>query len=293
MRYDAPKATLMSYIIKGVLGQNLPWGLVILGAMIAIVLGIAALGAAWAGGYWFSAFWLIAAIIVHWEWQNLIGGPNHELRVLFGSAGLLVAAPLATNDAVFWAIVALLAAALGASLTSGIKPPIRLLPGAGVLYAGAMLVSVCLLRASWPYGLYAIMWLFALVWGADVMAYFGGRLIGGPKLWPRVSPAKTWSGFCVGVLCGAAAGLAAAPAGGRTLMLFAFGLAAGAVAQGGDLFESFLKRRFGVKDSGHLIPGHGGLMDRLDGFIAASVFVALASAARYGILDIAAGIFQW
>src|SRR5580698_3416427 len=68
----------------------------------AIVLGIAALGAAWAGGYWFSAFWLIAAIIVHWEWQNLIGGPNHELRVLFGSAGLLVAAPLATNDAVFW-----------------------------------------------------------------------------------------------------------------------------------------------------------------------------------------------
>ena len=76
-------------------------------------------------------------------------------------------------------------------------------------------------------------------------------------------------------------------------MLFAFGLAAGAVAQGGDLFESFLKRRFGVKDSGHLIPGHGGLMDRLDGFIAASVFVALASAARYGILDIAAGIFQW
>ena len=259
----------------------------------AIVLGAAALVAAWAGGYWFSAFWLIAAVIVHWEWQNLIGGPNHELRALFGAAGLVVAAPLATNDAVFWAIVALLAGALCASLTSGIKPPVRLLPGAGVLYAGAMLVAVCLLRASWPYGLYAIMWLFAVVWGADVMAYFGGRLIGGPKLWPRVSPAKTWSGFCVGVLCGAGAGLAAAPAGSRTIMLFALALAAGAVAQGGDLFESFLKRKFGVKDSGHLIPGHGGLMDRLDGFIAASIFVALVGAARYGILDIAAGIFQW
>jgi phosphatidate cytidylyltransferase len=259
----------------------------------ALILMAVALAAAWAGGYWFSAFWLIAAVVVHWEWQILIGGPNHELRVLFGAAGLVVAAPLATNDAVFWAIVALLAGAIGAALTSGIKPPFRLLPGAGVLYAGAMLVCVCLLRASWPYGLYAIVWLFAVVWGTDVMAYFGGRLIGGPKLWPRVSPAKTWSGFCVGVLCGAGAGLIAAPPGGAMLALFGFGLAAGAVAQGGDLFESFLKRRFGVKDSSHLIPGHGGLMDRLDGFIAAATFVALASAARYGIADIAAGIFQW
>ena len=259
----------------------------------AIALMAAALGAAWAGGYWFGAFWLIAALVVHWEWQNLIGGPNHELRVLFGAAGLIVAAPLATNDSVFWAIVALLAGAVGSTLTSGIKPPIRLLPGVGVIYAGAMLVSVCLLRASWPYGLYAIVWLFAVVWGTDVMAYFGGRLIGGPKLWPRVSPAKTWSGFCVGVLCGAGAGLVTAPATGSTLALFAFGLTTGAAAQGGDLLESFLKRRFGVKDSSHLIPGHGGLMDRLDGFIAAAIFVALAGAARYGVLDIAAGIFQW
>ena len=259
----------------------------------AIVLGAAALVAAWAGGYWFSAFWLIAAIIVHWEWQNLIGGPNHELRALFGAAGLVVAAPLATNDAVFWAIAALLAGALGASLTSGIKPPIRLLPGAGVLYAGAMLVAVCLLRASWPYGLYAIMWLFAVVWGADVMAYFGGRLVGGPKLWPRVSPGKTWSGFYIGVFCGAAAGLLAAPVASSFLVLFCLGLATAAVSQGGDLFESALKRRYGVKDSGRLIPGHGGLMYRLDGFIAAAIFAAFIGATRYGIDNIAAGIFQW
>jgi phosphatidate cytidylyltransferase len=259
----------------------------------AIVLMAAALGAAWAGGYWFGAFWLIAALAIQWEWQNLIGGPNFELRVLFGAAGFVVAAPLATNDAVFWAIAALLAGAAAAALTGGVKPTIRLLPGAGVFYAGAMLISVCLLRASWPYGLRAIVWLFAVVWGTDVMAYFGGRLIGGPKLWPRVSPAKTWSGFCVGVLCGAGAGLVAAPTGSSAPAVFGFGLATGALAQGGDLFESFLKRKFGVKDSGHLIPGHGGLMDRLDGFIAAAIFVALAGAARYGIADIAAGIFQW
>jgi len=274
--------------IGGLVGADLPARV---GA--AVVLMALALGSAWAGGYWFTAFWLIAAIIVDWEWQNLIGGPNRDLRGAFGAVGLFIAAPLATNDAVFWAIVALLAGAIGASLTSGSKPRFRLLPAAGVLYAGAMLISVCLLRASSSDGLPAILWLFAVVWGADVMAYFGGRLIGGPKLWPRISPGKTWAGFGVGVVCGALAGLLAAGAASSSVLLFVFGLATAAVSQGGDLFESFLKRRFGVKDSSHLIPGHGGLMDRLDGFIAAAVFAALVGAARHGIVDIAAGIFEW
>ena len=158
---------------------------------------IAALGAAWAGGYWFTAFWLIAALIVHWEWQNLIGGPNHEsARCVRRRRGCVVAAPLATNDAVFWAIVALLAAAV-AALSDERNA------GLGFACCRARACStparcwsrVCLLRASWPYGLYAILWLFAVVWGADVMAYFGGRLIGGPKLWPRVSPGENLVGF--------------------------------------------------------------------------------------------------
>jgi phosphatidate cytidylyltransferase len=259
----------------------------------AVVLMALALGSAWAGGYWFTAFWLIAAILVDWEWQNLIGGPNRDLRGAFGAVGLFIAAPLATNDAIFWAIVALLAGAIGASLTSGSKPRFRLMPAAGVLYAGAMLVSVCLLRASQTDGLAAILWLFAVVWGADVMAYFGGRLIGGPKLWPSISPGKTWAGFVVGVVCGALAGLLTSGAASSSVLLFVFGLVTAAVSQGGDLFESFLKRRFGVKDSSHLIPGHGGLMDRLDGFIAAAVFAALVGAARHGIVNIAAGIFAW
>src|SRR6202022_760118 len=118
-------------------------------AAAGIVLMVAALAAAAAGGYWFTAFWLVAALIVHWEWQNLIGGPNQNLRAAFGGGGLVVAAPLASNDAVFWAIVALLAGAIAASLTSGVRPRFRLMPGAGVIYAGAMLASVCLLRASW------------------------------------------------------------------------------------------------------------------------------------------------
>jgi phosphatidate cytidylyltransferase len=259
----------------------------------AIVLMALALAATWVGGYGFAGFWLVAALLIHWEWQNLIGGPNLALRTAFGAAALVVAAPLATNDVVVWAIAALVAGAAGASLTSASPPRMRWMSGASVLYAGAMLISVCWLRASWPYGQYAILWLFAVVWGADVMAYFGGRLIGGPKLWPRISPAKTWSGFCVGILCGAAAGLIAGEAASSRVILFALGLAAAAVAQGGDLFESFLKRRFGVKDSGRLIPGHGGVMDRLDGFVAAAIFSALIGVARDGVLDIGAGIFQW
>jgi phosphatidate cytidylyltransferase len=260
------------------------------GAAIALMGG--ALASAWAGGYWFASFWLVAALVVHWEWQRLVGGPNLGLRLLCGSAGLIVAAPLAIDHIAAWAIGALLIGAAGASLASGARPP-RLIPGAGVLYAGSMLVAVCLLRADRGGGLYAIFWLFAVVWGTDVMAFFGGRLFGGPKLWPRLSPAKTWSGFGVGVICGGAAGLIAAPAASSIGALFCFGLAIGAVAQGGDLFESALKRRFGVKDSSHLIPGHGGLMDRLDGFAAAVVSVALVGAARYGIANMSAGIFQW
>ncbi len=128
------------------------------------------------------------------------------------------------------------------------------------------------------------------------MAYFGGRLIGGPKLWTRVSAGKTWSGTIVGIVSGALAGLAVAairPEGPVAVVpLLLVGLAGGAAAQAGDLLESSIKRRFGVKDSSQLIPGHGGVMDRLDGFVAAAVFVAALGAVR-GTPTVAEGLFVW
>jgi phosphatidate cytidylyltransferase len=259
----------------------------------AIVLMVVALGSAWLGGYWFAGFWLIAAILVDWEWQTLIGGQRRILRALCATVGLFFAARFAIDSAPRLSILSLAIGAAAAGLAGGPGLGSRLMAGAGVAYSGAMLASVCLLRASYLHGAYAIYWLFAVVWGADIMAYFGGRFIGGPKLWPRVSPGKTWSGSIVGVLCGGAAGLLVAPFATDFRALFALGLVAAAVAQGGDLFESALKRRFGVKDSSHLIPGHGGLMDRLDGFIAAALFAALLGALRHGIPETAAGIFQW
>ena len=132
-----------------------------------------------------------------------------------------------------------------------------------------------------------------MVWATDVAAYFAGRLIGGPRLWPSVSPGKTWSGAVAGAFAGAALGLLLSGWTDRIDLLFWLGLTAAVVAELGDLFESAVKRRFGVKDSSRLIPGHGGLMDRLDAFIAASAFAALFAAANTKGSFIASGLFRW
>jgi phosphatidate cytidylyltransferase len=151
-----------------------------------------------------------------------------------------------------------------------------------------------LLRVSPSFGLATILWLFAVVWGTDIAAYFAGRLIGGPRLWPSISPGKTWSGAIVGAVVGAGLGLMLWAWTNNLAALFWLGLATAIVSELGDLFESALKRRFGVKDSSGLIPGHGGLMDRLDAFIAASLFAAaVASLNSRGAPFIASGLFRW
>ena len=162
-----------------------------------------------------------------------------------------------------------------------------------MVYAGVLVAASPLLRQSQPFGLLAILWLFAVVWGTDTMAFFGGRLIGGPKLAPRLSPSKTWSGFLVGTVSGALLGLLVAPRTDGATGVFAIGLLGGALAQAGDLFESALKRRFGAKDAGSLIPGHGGVMDRLDGFVATSLFAAILGLWRFGPAGAGSGLFRW
>ena len=140
-----------------------------------------------------------------------------------------------------------------------------------------------------------IIFLFAIVWATDIFGYFVGRAIGGPKLWPAVSPRKTWSGALGGALGAVAAGLAIASWSYRANPLAVAGLALllSAVSQAGDLFESAVKQRFGVKDASHVIPGHGGVMDRLDGFAAAVVVAAVIGVARGGLAAPARGLLAW
>ena len=260
----------------------------------AVAMIASALGALYAGGDLFVLFWLSAGVAVNWEWQRLIGGERLEVRYGAGGATVAAAAALGHLSLPLYAFVVIAAGAIGVAALA--DTPRRLWAGAGVLYASALVFSVCVLRASEPFGLAAIAMLFAIVWGTDIFAYFGGRLIGGPKLWPAVSAGKTWSGTLTGVFSGAALGLAAARMGaGEGLALaptFLICLIVAAVSQAGDLFESSIKRRYGVKDSSQLIPGHGGVMDRLDGFTFAVIFAAGLGLVRAGA-SVAAGLFFW
>jgi phosphatidate cytidylyltransferase len=262
----------------------------------AVVMAAAALIAAWIGGFWFAAFWFVAAAVALWEWQRLIGGERLLARIAVGALTLLAVAPLALNSAKYWTLAAMAIGAVAAGAAGG-RSGRSVWTGAGVFYAAAILAAPTLLQASPAYGFAAILWLFAVVWGADTFAFLGGRLIGGPRLWRRVSPGKTWSGAIVGTFAGAAAGaivgFLAMHGGVRFAPLFWLGVAAAIVGQIGDLAESAIKRRFTVKDSSRLIPGHGGVLDRLDAFVAAAIFAALVGWARGDGVSIAAGLFQW
>ncbi|WP_292528430.1 phosphatidate cytidylyltransferase [Methylocystis sp.] len=260
----------------------------------AVAMVVAALGTLYVGGDAFALFWLAASFAVSWEWQNLIGGEGRAARMAVGGVAVAAAAAFGRVAMPGAAALAIALLALASAALAGADR--RLWAATGVVYASAPAFAVCLLRESPEVGALAIAFLFATVWGTDIFAYFGGRLIGGPKLWPRVSAGKTWSGTITGVVSGALLGLGAAYFGGgpqfANWQVFLLGLAASAFSQVGDLFESSVKRRFGVKDSSRLIPGHGGVMDRLDGFIFASAFAAAVGLLRGGP-SVAAGLFFW
>src|SRR6185312_11963312 len=152
-----------------------------------------------------------------------------------------------------------------------------------------------LLRGDAAYGFSAMLLLFAVVWSTDVIAYFAGRAIGGPKLAPRISPKKTWSGAIAGtagaiLIAVALAGLLGTLDKGTIAVV---ALLLSIMAQLGDLFESWIKRRFGAKDASQLIPGHGGVMDRLDGFWAAALVACLLGIARGGLHNPGLGLLVW
>jgi phosphatidate cytidylyltransferase len=263
---------------------------IVSGALMAF----AALASAWVGGWVFFAFWLCAALAVLAEWLAMVTGAWRLTPVaLAGALAVVLSGTLAFTGHAVWSLIAALAGSALIRILARTRPD-ALLTAASAAYASAAVVPVILLRADPLEGVTAIFFLFAVVWGSDIMAYFTGRTVGGPKLWPTVSPKKTWSGFVGGTVFGALAGTGVAFVVGLSALPFHFmiGVALAVVSQGGDLLESALKRHFGVKDASHLIPGHGGVMDRLDGFIAASLLAVLIGLCRDFALP-AVGLLQW
>jgi phosphatidate cytidylyltransferase len=245
----------------------------------AVVMAVLAILAVVAGGWPFVMFWTAAAVGVFWEWSTVVAAG--AVGRAAGIAALALAAVAAGVGQLYIALAALAAGSAGVAGASA--PRLRAWGAAGVAYAGVALLAPVVLRRDPDFGLIAILFLFAVVWSTDVLGYFVGRAIGGPRLAPVVSPNKTWSGACGGVLGAVAGGTAVALASGMALVPAAAAAFLLSVAsQAGDLFESGVKRRFGVKDTSHVIPGHGGLMDRLDGFIAAGGVAALIGIMRSG-----------
>jgi phosphatidate cytidylyltransferase len=251
---------------------------------------VVAVAAVVAGGWWFVLFWTAAAIVVYWEWNSMVAR-HIRTPLLAGGAALLLAAAAAGFGHFGYAVGAVAAGAVAAAV---VVPRRRTWSASGVLYAGVLVLAPVVLRRDGLYGPAAVFFLFAVVWATDILGYFVGRLIGGPKLAVHISPKKTWSGAFGGAMGAVAAGV-----GFMSVAGFAMGSPASTafflsiVSQGGDLLESAVKRRFGVKDASHVIPGHGGLMDRLDGFLAAAGVAALIGVVRGGPDAAAQGLLLW
>lgn len=231
-----------------------------------------ALLAIWWGGYAFAALVAVASAIMCWEWDRIVSGR-------FGNPGRIgaVVCALASVLAVTQSPVAA-GCVMAASVVIGLlnRNPWAI---AGVLYVGLPSVALVWVRTVGDAGLETTLWLMLLVWATDIGAYAAGRMIGGPLLAPAISPKKTWAGLIGGVISAETVGAVAVvlmDLPHPPLVIIGSGLLA-VVAQGGDLLESWVKRYWGVKDSSAIIPGHGGMMDRVDGLLAAGLVVALAS----------------
>jgi phosphatidate cytidylyltransferase len=275
----------------------------------AAVLAPVTLAITYAGGWLFLALCTIAAGGILWEWTALVSH-RADARILApGWAALLASMAFIgfhLPDAA-WAAIGIGAVAAGVIMAASPRREAaasRELASAswavswavgGVVYAGALLLAPALLRGDPDWGLTALLFLFANVWITDIFAYFCGRAIGGPLLWPKVSPKKTWSGALGGLAGGVAASLAVAYASGigRLGIVGVMALVLSVAAQAGDLFESAVKRRVGAKDASHLIPGHGGLMDRLDGFLVAAFAALLIGIIHQGTAASAGGLLLW
>jgi len=259
----------------------------------SLVLAPVAIATAYFGGVVFIIFWTAAALVVFWEWQTLVCAHDRNSVLAIGAAALAGAAVMLLTGWYGTALALLVLSGFGvAALASRTR---RAWCAAGLLYAGVLLIAPMVLRDDPTLGFAAVLFVFAVVWLSDIVAYFAGRAIGGPKLMPRISPKKTWSGAIGGTIGGIVGGVLVARYFGIANLGAAAAIAGALslISQAGDLLESAIKRRFDTKDASQLIPGHGGLMDRLDGFVTAALAAVLIGIAHGGVHAPARGLMVW
>ena len=257
----------------------------------ALVLAPLALAIAYVGGWLWIALVSLASIGLYVEWLTIVGA-SRETRVV--AAGVVMLAISGLGLAMGPIDAAFLALVIGLTGVALLSPERRSWTATGFLYAAAAQIASVLVRLDQTKGFAALILILLVVWVTDIGGYVAGRGIGGPKLWPRVSPKKTWAGAVGGFAASlvVAAGFAALGL-GKTGPILLLGAALSTASQLGDLFESAVKRRFGVKDSSQIIPGHGGLLDRLDGFVAAIVLAAIFGFLRDGVDGVGRGLMVW
>ncbi len=249
----------------------------------ALVLAPIVLALIYLGGAPFAALLALAGVAMTYEWDRLCGGSGYSAPAIVHGAVVIAVAAMADEAN---AIVAVAAIAFGAGAAAVVALRLArpaLWQGAGVVYVTLPILALLLLRGDPVDGRAVVLWLFGVVWATDIGGYIVGRAIGGPKL-TRISPNKTWSGLAGAVAFAAAAGtaIAVALAMGPWVRFAAFAAMLGLIAQAGDIGESWLKRRRAVKDSGSLIPGHGGILDRVDGLMTAAPAMALMALVHPG-----------
>lgn len=248
----------------------------------AIVMLIIVLWACWLGGWPFLLVSSLLSALLFYEWQAMVRVTPFDGAEALLTAGFAVVIVCNALGLAIYGIVAFLALGIGLELTSRgqEKADIRWI-GLGAAYCAIPAIALPEIRENGGFSM--MMFLFLVVWVTDIAAYFVGRRFGGPKLLPVVSPKKTWSGALGGLFASLLLAVIIArfsPSTSVTLLLVA-AVGLSVVSQVGDLFESWVKRRFSVKDSSGLIPGHGGFLDRLDGLVAAAVPVAIAVGLSY------------
>jgi phosphatidate cytidylyltransferase len=240
-----------------------------------LAMAVIAAGALAAGAAAFNVLVFVLALVLSWEWGRLVHGRSAEIVIAVHVGAAALAVGLAALGFVGLGLLALPIGAILAMLLSLGRH--SLFAALGVFYAALPAVILIWLRSDPTYGLRAAVFVILVVIAADTGAFLAGRGLAGPKLWPSVSPNKTWAGLFGGVLAGGITGalMALAVPGSSALRLGTTAAVLAFLAQMGDLMESAIKRRFGAKDTSALIPGHGGIMDRLDGLVIAATAAGL------------------